>query len=908
MLTRMRLALRSVLRRRRLEREMQEEMAGHLERATERLVARGLAPDEARREALREFGPVPFLQERAREARGGRWAAEIAADLRFGRRHLARAPLTTALMFGVLAVGIGLSVLLFSAVHSIAAAPPAGIARADDLVRIRGLRGRDGQAFRAFAEDELRAYLALRDRFAAVAGSTHQRLPLIVPGDPERRPHEAVLTFVTDGYFPLLGLHPALGPGLPTLGADGGADAGADGGVSAHVAVISHRTWQHLFAGDPGVIGSAVTVGGTSVTIVGVAPERFRGIAMDRTPIQLWMPLAARRQLRPVPGATFLAVARLRPGVTLAQATTAARVVAQRGAATDDSLRALVPSADVVPLLAMNSDVGFDHDIGWMAFLVGTLAVLVLLVTCTNVSALLMGLAAARRQEIAVRLSLGAARVRLVRQMLTESVLLAVTAGATALGLAWLVLHVAARRIASLPFELGITWPAAAFAIGVALTVGVGFGLAPALHGTRVTAAGALRDSSSSVTGGRGRLQRALVVAQIACTQPLIALLAMVLLIAIGELRPPRQTELGARLITLRLRPPVPTAADASPAAAAAWERLRAPMRRLTERLPSVPGVEAIVTDWPGVSPLGGYVVHPDDRGAGAPQETIRLTGERAAPGYFATLGIPVLRGRDFAPAEVAPVRPRPAQTGVVIGADLARRLWGAADPVGRRLQAAGDSAPGARTLTVVGVIDDPMAEFRKPGEEVRVYLPPDTTQIARALLLRTTGDAASVLPAVRTLVHESASELLSEVQTIAEVQEQGERDRRVVTGWISAAGGTALLLSAIGLYAVVAFAVGRRTREIAVRMSVGAPEGRIVRRFVADGLRLAATGLAVGLPVALLGLGALPVLDSDVPALPVGPVAAITSIAVIATALAASWIPARRAAAVDPAVVLRAE
>jgi ABC-type antimicrobial peptide transport system permease subunit len=205
-------------------------------------------------------------------------------------------------------------------------------------------------------------------------------------------------------------------------------------------------------------------------------------------------------------------------------------------------------------------------------------------------------------------------------------------------------------------------------------------------------------------------------------------------------------------------------------------------------------------------------------------------------------------------------------------------------------------------------VIDDPMAGFRKAGEEVRVYLPPDTTQIARALLVRTVGDAGAVLPAVRAVVHASAPELLSEVQSLAEVQAQGERDRRVAAGWISAAGGTALLLSAIGLYAVVAFAVGRRTREIAVRMSVGAPGRRIVRRFVVDGLRLAATGLAVGLPLALLGLGALPALDSDLPALPVGPVAAITALAVVATALVASWIPARRAAAVDPAVVLRAD
>jgi hypothetical protein len=352
----------------------------------------------------------------------------------------------------------------------------------------------------------------------------------------------------------------------------------------------------------------------------------------------------------------------------------------------------------------------------------------------------------------------------------------------------------------------------------------------------------------------------------------------------------------------------VPTAADASPASAAAWERLRAPMRRLTERLPAVGGVETMVTEWPGASPLGGYAVHPADRVAGASEETVRLRGERAEPGYLATLGILIQRGRDLAPADVAPARPHPAEASVVIGADLARALWAGADPVGRRLEATSDSARGPRTLVVVGVIDDPLARFRPAGEEVRIYLPPDTTQIPRALLLRTTGAAASVLPAVRAVVSGAASDLLADVHTLAEVQAEEERDLRVATAWISAAGGTALLLSAIGLYAVVAFAVGRRTREIAVRMSVGAPGGRIVRRFVADGLRLAALGLALGLPASLLGLAALPALDSDIPALATGPVAAIAAVGVIATALVAAWLPARRAAAVDPAVVLRAE
>jgi len=511
-----------------------------------------------------------------------------------------------------------------------------------------------------------------------------------------------------------------------------------------------------------------------------------------------------------------------------------------------------------------------------------------------------MGLAAARRQEIAVRLSLGAARARLVRQLLTESVLLATAAGAAALSLVWLVLRAATQFVPMLPFEIALTWPATTFTFGVALAVGLAFGLAPALHGTRVTLAGALHDSGRTVAGGRNRLQRALVVAQVTFTQPLIVLLVTVLLITFGELQPQRQTEFGDRLINVQLHPP--------PSATAEPEELRATIRRLTERLQGTPGVEAALIDWRGASPLGYYVVHPEDRVAGASEEALRLSGERAAPGYFAALGIPLVQGRDFAPTEVAPAEPRPAHVDVVIGADLARRLWHGANPVGRRLWATSDSARAARTLTVVGVIDDPTADNRRVGERVRVYLPPDTTRLAHVLLLRTTGAASPLLPAVRSAVHEETDGMLADVHTLAELEHVAQRNRRLAASGLSVAGVMALLLSAIGLYAVVAFSVGQRTREIAVRLAVGAPGGRIVRRFVADGVRLGAIGLALGLPFGLFGLRTLLAADNDFPALPVGPVTATTAIGAIATAVVAAWLPARRAARVDPAAALRAE
>ncbi|HEX7239451.1 MAG TPA: ABC transporter permease, partial [Longimicrobiaceae bacterium] len=814
------------------------------------------------------------------------------ADLRFALRQFARRPGTTLTMFVVLAVGMSISTLLFSFVHSYAVRPPPGIALRDDLVRIRGSRtdGAGGRYSRTFSEDEFLGYRGLTGRFGAVAGWVDETVPLDAGGDAERRGLEARATFVTENYFSVLGVRPVLGPGLPSVRSDDPA--------TAAVAVLGHAAWDQLFGRSPDVIGSTLTVNGVRVTVVGVAPERFtgaRGLG-GHSSFQLWMPLPARRLVVPEPPGAFRAAGRLRPGVGPGAATAAVRVVAARTAATDEEVRALDPSTDVVPLLAANGDPMFDQDVRLMSLSVGLLGLLVLLVACTNVSALLTGLATARRQEIAIRLSLGAARTRLIRQLLTESALLATAAGAAALGIVWTVLRAVTRLVPLLPFEMGITWPATAFTFGVALAVGILFGLSPALHATRLAVASALQDSGGAIAGARARLQRGLVVAQIAFTQPLVVLLAAVLLVVLGEYRPRSRNDFGDRLITLSLR---------LPAGSGTGQQLRATTARLADRLRATPGVEAAVVDWGGGAPLGAYVVHPGDRVAGALQSAIRLSGERAAEGHFRVMDIPLLRGREFAPGDAGSVESR-TEAPVIVGADLARRLWAGADPVGRRLRAAGDSVKGAGTLVVVGVVDDPLAETRRAGEDYRVYLPPDTGRVPASMLLRTAGAAQPLVPAVRSVLQEEAPGMVARVRTLAEIEEEERRNFRLATGGVSAAGVMALLLSAVGLYAVVAFSVGQRTREIAVRIAVGARARQIARSFVADGLRLSALGLAFGLPLSLIGLRTLTTTLDGVPPVALGPVTAIAALGVGVVATAAAWIPARRAASVDPAVTLR--
>jgi len=901
MLNRVRLWIRSVVLRRRIEREMQEEMSQHLERATERLMARGLSAEVAAREARREFGNVTYLQEEGRLARGTGALDALAGDARFAFRQFARRPATTLIMLGVLAVGLCLSTLMFSIVQGFAVQPPDGVARADDLVRIRGSQqGRVSERVeRKFSEDELEEYRKLTGPFAAVAGWTSATAALDAGDDAERRGLDAMATFVTADYFPVLGVRPALGAGLPV----------SDDPSAALVAVIGHAAWSQLLEGDPGVIGRTVAVNGIPVTVVGVAPEGFTGVDGGGD-WQLWMPLAARQTVMRGAQTPFLAVARLRPGVTAEAASSAVRVVAARAAGADAALGAskpeqlpVRPSAEVVPLLAENESPTFDGEVWSMSLGVGLLGMLVLLVTCTNVSALLTGLAVARRQEIAVRLSLGADRRRILRQLLTENAVLACVAGAAALGLAALAGWAADRFLPPLPMNLEITPQAVAFTFGVALAAGLAFGLSPALHATRLALAGVLRDSSSHIAGARGRLQRALVVAQIAFTMPLVVLLVALLLSLRALYNENGPTALDDRLATLSVATYIP---GSGPPAAAAEEtrRLRASVLRVAERVRDTPGVEAAVTEWAPLTGMGAYSVDPADRGAGAAPGPVEVWGKRVEAGYFATMGIPVVRGRGFRSDDLA-AGPGARESAALIDAGLARTLWPGADPIGRRLRAEADGT-GAGTLVVVGVVDEPGAVPAKPDAPRKIFLPADTAGLPVSVLVRTAGRAESLAPTLRTAAHKEAPGTVLGVQTLAGMREAQRREMAPMAGGLLWAGGMALLLSAIGLYAVVAFSVSQRTGEIAVRIAVGAHARHIARRFVADGVRLSALGLALGLPVSLLGLRSLIASDDafSVVALPV--VTAIAALGVALVALAATWLPARRAASVDPAVVLR--
>ena len=852
----------------------------------------------------RAFGGIEQSKEACRDTRRVSLIEHTVQDVRYAARHFARAPVATATMIGIFALGIGFSTALSLFVQSFVSGPVPGIPRQESLVRIRGIdRARPGAAIgREFSYPEYREYAAQRTLFSDVAAWTSSDIVFDVGGR-EANPQSGAATYVTGNYFQVLGLRPALGAGLPI-------DANDADSAPPLVAVISHVLWERHFERSPDVIGREMKVNGVTVTIVGVAPRRFAGARTGGSQMRVWLPLSTRPQLQRTAStltsyddARYGLAARLQPGVRDRSDGTDRPGDRRTGRATGDDfagharLHRRGPAARR-QLLSAIGRIEEPPSAGPVISLI--FPVLVLLITCTNVSALLAGLGVARRREIAVRLALGAGRRRVVRQLVTETVMLALAAGALGLFMIWLLLRLFDASIPDLAIE--IDWRSIAFTFGLALVAGMLFGLSPALHATRLALQEALKDSAGVVVSRRLRLQSWLVVAQIAFTQPALLSMGALLLEMRSDLRQLRAQPYADRLLELRF--------NVNPRYGSLDEERERTLLRLQERLAAVPGVAGAVgqehRDSLDVN------VHPADTVAGLELASPQQVDAIAAPaGYFPLMGISFARGRDFDAAE------RGRDGAIVIGSGLARRLWGGADAVGRRLVSVGPTPGGSVTFTVVGVVDDATTGERDrerrlpplPGirDVVRIYKP--RVHMTGHLLVRTHGPAEHLLPTIRAAAADAAPALpIVAARTLA-AAEASER-RSVVTA-ISAAGGVgalALLLSAIGLYAVVAFAVGQRVREIGIRTALGAEGRQVVRLFVGRGLRLCLVGLVLGLALGIGGARVIAAVGGNEP--PVGTLglAALVAVFVVGVALLASWIPARRAARIDPLEALRVE
>jgi putative ABC transport system permease protein len=824
---------------------------------------------------------------------------QLRADLRFAIRQYSRTPLLTATIVLVLAVGLSVNVALYTVVHSYLTNPVPGVASHDDLVRLHGSRistgpGNAGKRIkRGIASDESNDYRRLTQVFASVAAESPVGATLRASARPD--PIAVTAAFVTTDYFKTLGIQPELGPGLPAVD---------DNAAAALVAVIDHRIWQEQFDGRTDVAGQTIRVNDATLTVVGVAPAGFAGVGSRRggTTVSgeraVWIPLSAASivgtdgsyglSFEQASSQFSVTVARLQPGIDADAARQPVGAVAAHY--TGGSIPVLEPRTKVSPLRANNVKETGDADMPLVTGLAALVTMLVLLLTCTNVSSLLIGRALVRRGEIAIRLSLGASRRRVVRQLLAESAVLAVAAGAIGI---WLIAMMTSAVTSLLPtgFAVSVDASVVAFTFMAALATTLIFGMVPALHASRESVSAVLKDGAHATR--RSRLQQAFVVAQLTMTQPMLVALAVTFTVILdlhGKAGAASSIESSVVSIHWNTRSHDDGAVRTELARAAG----------------EIPGVVGTAVTAGGTS--GSMSLPPGERTNTAGRadwiETKRLS---VSAGYFRLMDIPIVRGSGFAGSDALG-----GPYSVVIGNDLAQTLWGSADPIGKRLigpsRYNANGSTDAFTYQVVGVYDTRQLGSSNVAGEYQIYGRTSEAASNGRLLIRTAGPARAFLPVVRALSQRIAPTMpIQQLATLEEITAQEQRQLVQGGAAIGAVGMLILALASIGLYAVVAFAVGQRRREIGVRMALGSTGAAVVRAFAARGLKLGVIGLALGLPLSVLAFRTMQshtaVTDVSAPLLGAAVAALVLGVATIA-----SVIPARRAAAVNPVIALRAE
>ncbi|HUF27457.1 MAG TPA: ABC transporter permease [Gemmatimonadaceae bacterium] len=881
------------------EAEVREELAQHLDDLYDELRGRGVAHDVAFRTVLDELDatgglaaglrrvetrverdpPVPGL------ARSGEPFGNLWRDLRFAARLLLRNPVFSSVAVLTLALGIGLNTAVFSAIEAMLLRPLPAVPEPDRLVQVY----RSHPQFE-FGANSVPHFNDLRERTGDVfEGATAWRfVPVNLSSD--GRTERILGQMVSADFFRVMRAPMSHGRGfLPH----------EDTGPGGHqVAVLGHSAWRSMFAGDSQIVGREITLNGRNYQIVGVAGRDFRGPIALVEPV-LWVPLMQIDHFQPGTlarleqrGTSFLnVVARLRPDVTIEQAR--------------DRMRALtVQLGEEHPghydewgiTLVPQSDAGINPQ--WRGAQVGlsgvlmAVVVMLLLIACVNVANLFLARASQRAREMAVRLSLGAGRRQLVRQLLTESVLFALIAGAAGLLLARAV--IGALNGVHLPIDIPLTLdlrlsaPVLGFTLGLSLITGLVFGLVPALQATSSSLVPALKGEAPA-GGSRSRASRVLVVAQMS--------LSLVLLVAAGlflrNLQTATQIDTGFDSEGLLL-------ATVDPGLQG-YDRTRAETfyATLASRLSSLPGVRAV--GFAEMVPLG---IGSQQRGVEipgytpAPQENMSIDYNIIGPGYFEAMGILLRRGRGFTARDDAE-----AARAIVINERFAERFWPGEDALGRTVRV------GARDHAVIGIT--PTGKYRSLGEPPRPYYYLAQAQFwnfEMTMHLRTAGDPSALVPAVRAEVRVLDPDLpLTDVRTMTDFLGIALLPARLAGTVLAVFGLLGLVLAAVGMYGVMAYGVAQRTHEIGIRIAIGAAGRQVVRLVMRQGLTLVAIGAALGLAGAL---GAWRVVRGLLYG-PSGP-DLVTFVGVpvllIAVAAFAIWIPARRAAMIDPMVALRSE
>jgi putative ABC transport system permease protein len=889
--------LRTLGRRRELEDRLDDEIRFHVEQQTEKNRRAGMTSDEARRQALIRFGGVEQVRERTRDEFRAAPIENLARDVRYGLRSLRRHPGFTAMAVLSLAIGIGANATIFGVAHAVLFRQ-SPLADPERLVNI--YESEAGRGFNPMSHpniEDLRK--GTTHIFRGIAASAVTVAQIDRGGTVGTVMGEAV----TGGAFALLGIEPRLGRAIQ---AD---DDVARGGHP--VVMLSHGYWQRAFGADPQVVGRALQMGGRSYTIIGVAPADYRGGLPAFTPA-FYIPMAMLDEmgiemLDKRSYHSFFVKARLAPGVTRAQAEHAASLVAASlTGARPEGWRpgeqfVLVPTSDVQVLP------GVDPLLRAAAWLLLAVVALVLLLACTNLASFLLARALDRGHEVAVRRALGASRGALARQMLVESTLLGLGGAAAGLVLALVLLDVLLSVDLPLPYgmrldlHLGLDWRALFDWRVLALTAGAGvlagglLGLVPAVQGTRADLGSTLKTGSrGSDAPGTLRWRNVMVVAQIA--------MSLVLLVGAGLfLRSWQQT--------LAVDPgfghaPTAILSVMMPVARSTPDGAVQRTRRLLERFRTLPGAAAVGLVWPLPLELSSsrtdFTI--DGRVPPAGRETFRANRAFVDGGFFDAAGMAIVAGRAFDDGDR-----RNSQPVAIISQAMARRYWPDGDALGRILRR---PDPAERDLVIVGVASD--INVRSLGEAPRDVVYETYTQgdglPAASFVVRTTTDPARMSLALAGAGQQVDPDLrVMQSLTLTQHLAMSRLPSQIGAVLLAAFAAMGMALAAIGVYGTVRHTVAMRTREVGIRMALGAEAAGVARLLATHGLRLVLLGSAIGVAASLLAARFLATLLFGVGSFdPV--VLTVAPLVLGVAAWLAAYLPARRASRADPLAALRAD